>query len=94
MEYAQGSDPLLAEGEAVSLHVLSTQPLCLEAPRNPDSPEINAIIQVSEDALAWRTATAAEISLKTGTNTTAFSVHPGGPRTRLFRIRYTGPGID
>ncbi|HWB02314.1 MAG TPA: delta-60 repeat domain-containing protein [Verrucomicrobiales bacterium] len=89
MEYAQGSDPLRFDGQFSGLQIISRQPLSLSAPRNPDAPEVSATIEVSENGPAWRTATAAEVTLKYAGLDIAFEVAQG-PSTRLFRIRYSG----
>ena len=88
-EYAGGTDPLAPDGGG--LRVVSQAPLRFSAPRNPEAPEISASIEVSEDALTWRRATAAEVALQGDGLALTFEALPGPPR-RFFRIRYSEGG--
>ena len=91
LEYATGGDPLRANPRQGSLQPVSGEPLTYRISRNPDAPEVQAWIEVSEDLANWRIADGSEIHLHSAGPELRFTLLPGAG-ARFSRVRFGTSG--
>ncbi len=88
LEYATGSDPLLADASASQLRLVSLAPLVLSLPRNPDAAEMVPSLEAGANLNDWQAVAEADVLRTMDDQSIRFEVR--GPVTgRFFRIRFT-----
>ncbi len=92
LEYATGGDPLRPNPRQGNLQRVSGEAMTYVISRNPDAPEVQALIEVSEDLANWRIAGGSEIILHSAGPQLRFTLLPAAG-ARFARVRFTQSGF-
>lgn len=88
LEYATGGDPLRPDPRRASLQPVPGDPGTFTISRNPEAPEVIALVEVSDDLADWRIADGSEIVIHSAGPQLTFTLLPAaGPR--FTRVRFT-----
>jgi len=87
LEYATGGDPLRPDPRHASTRPVPGEPGMFTISRNPEAPEVIALVEVSDDLAEWRIADGSEIFIHSAGPQLTFTLLPGAG-ARFTRVRF------